>query len=594
VASDMIAELGQVAQYDHALACYQRGRLDEAAQCLRDLLHSAADHHLGWYLSGLVAAKLGQAEAAIAMVQRAVVLNGAIAEFQSTLAAMLQAQQRSVEALAAYDRLIALQPNDVGAYVNRGNALGNLGRHAEAVASYDQAISLEPGQATAHNNRANTLRDLGRFADSVESCDRAIALRPDFAMAHLNRGNALGGLRRYAEAIACYDRAIVLSPDYAMAHNNRANVLRDAHRHAEALAGYDRAIALEPDNADGYINRGNALGDLARYDEALEHYARALELRPQFHDTKFNMAIIHLQLGRFEIGWRMYEARKIRTDPIGNRTFPQPAWTGAEPIAGKTLFIHCEQGLGDIIQFYRYTRIMVERGAVVILSVKEPLRRLFAAAHPAIELVEEAATPAAFDYHCALLSLPLALGTALDTIPAAIPYLWTEWRLRQDWSARLPPRGKPRLGFVWSGSPTYKNDHNRSIDLAVLTPLFDIDADWICLHKDVTPRERAMLSEYQRVTFLGDGIADFADTAAIIDQLDLVITVDTSVAHLAGAMGKPVWILLPHNADWRWMILREDTPWYPTARLFRQQLMGDWPGVVARIKDALRHALRVV
>jgi tetratricopeptide (TPR) repeat protein len=560
VSSDTVAQLGQAARYDHALALYHQGRMDEAATCLRDLLDSEPDHHLAWYVSGLVAARLGRGSEAIPMVQRAIALKGDIVEFHGTLASMLQAERRPAEAVAAYDRLIALQPDDVGAYVNRGNALSGAGRHAEAVASFDHALKLEPGQATAHNNRANTLRDMGRNAESVEGCDRAIALRPDFAMAHLNRGNALGGLRRYAEAIASFDRAIALNPDYAMAHNNRANVMRDTHRHEEALAGYDRTIALEPDNADGYINRGNALGDLARYDEALAHYARAVELRPLFHDTKFNMALIHLQLGRFDIGWVMYEARKIRTDPIGNRTFPQPAWTGAEPIAGKTLFIHCEQGLGDIIQFYRYARIMVERGAIVILSVKEPLRRLFQAAHPAIELVEEAATPPAFDYHCALLSLPLALGTGLDTIPAAIPYLWPEWRLRRDWSARLPPRTRHRVGLVWSGSPTYKNDHNRSIDLTVLTPLFDVDVDWICLHKEVTPRERAMLGEYQRVTFLGDGIADFADTAAIVDQLDLVITVDTSVAHLAGAMGKPVWILMPHNADWRWMILREDTP----------------------------------
>jgi hypothetical protein len=416
-------------------------------------------------------------------------------------------------------------------------------RPEDALASYDRAIALQPDYAEAYSNRGVALLDLKRLDDALASFDKAIALKPGSAEAHSPE-----------DALASLDNAVAVKPGYATAHYNRANVLLERKRPGEALASYDQAIALNPGYAEAYWNQSLCL----------------------------------LLMGHFEQGFRQYEWRKKRDEPTAARSFPQPLWLGEENIAGKTLFVHWEQGLGDTIQFCRYAPLLEGRGAKVIMSVQQPLRGLLKQISPTIQIMGPIEQPNVFDFHCPLLSLPLAMGTTLETIPTAPQYLRVDEALRAAWADRLPPTTKLRIGVAWSGGAGHKNDHNRSIEMATILPMFSMDAQWICLQKEIKDSDSAALAQAGNVAFFGDELKDFSDTAALLDLMDLVISVDTSVTHLAGAMGKPVWILLSYSPDWRWLLDRDDSPWYPSVRLFRQQEFGNWPGVIDRVNNQLR------
>jgi tetratricopeptide (TPR) repeat protein len=507
-------------------------------------------------------------------------------------AGALKDERRFAEALAAFDNAIALKPDYAQAYNGRGIVLANIGRLPEAVGSFDRAIAFKPDYAEAHNNRALVLQDLGQLEEAQASLDRAIALQPDNARAHNNRGVLLHGLKRDDEALASNDRAIALKADYAEAHYNRGIVLHELDRLDDALASFDRAIALKPDYAAAHNNRGALLHDLNRLDEALAAYERAIALTGGFAEAYLNKSYCLLRMGRFGEGWRLHEWRKKTERPVGHRSFAQQLWLGHEDIANKTVFVHWEQGFGDTLQFCRYAKLFRERGANVIMSVQEPLHRLMSRSMPDIRFLRNDVVPAEFDYHCPLMSLPLALGTTLQSVPAAVPYLFADEEWRKTWEARLPPPTRPRIGVVWSGNARQKNDFNRSIGLAVLAPILAVDAHWISLQKEVRETDRALLQSFPQLSHYGELLSDFSETAALIAGLDLVVTVDTSVAHLASAMGKPVWILLAATADWRWLVDRDDCPWYPTARLFRQQAPHAWDNVVERVLTQLTDFVR--
>jgi len=499
----------------------------------------------------------------------------------------LKNQDRFVDALACLDKAIGLKPDYAEAHNNRGIVLAAMKRFDDALASFDKAVALKPDYAGAYNNCGIVLQDLERLDDALARFDRAIALGPHNASAHNNRGAVLQDLKRFDDALAAFDRAIALKPDYAAAYLNRGIALQDLKRRDDALASYDRAIALQPDYAAPYINRGVVLQDSRRFDEALTSYDRAIALKPDYAEAYNNKAYCLLQMERFEQGWPLHEWRKKIEEPVGNRVFPKPLWLGHEDISNKTLFVHWEQGFGDTIQFCRYGKLLTARGARVEMSVQQPLYRLLQKVSPDIKIINHDEVPAAFDYHCPLMSLPLAFGTTSKTIPSEKHYIFADEQLRKIWDARLPPPTKPRIGIVWSGNAKYKNDRNRSTDLATLAPLFSPDAHWISLQKDLRPGDSTLLGELGQIVRCGDEVKDFSDTAAMIDLLDLVITVDTSVAHLAGAMGKQVWILLTYNPDWRWFLDGSASPWYPSARLFRQDHTRSWEDVVGRVHAAL-------
>jgi len=473
-----------------------------------------------------------------------------------------------------------------------GLAFNALSQHQKALDSFDLAIQLQPDFFEAHGNRGAMLAALGRYDDAIESYRAALAIKPDFADARCNLGSALTHLQRYDEALASLDHALALRPDYPDALYNRGNALKVLKRYDEALASYDRTIAVRPDHADAHNNRGQVLRELARYDEAIASYDRALDLRPRHVMAHCNAAALRLLTGDFERGWAHYDWRWLKKSVIpAKRNFSQPAWNGGEPIAGKTILIHSEQGLGDTIQFCRYVPLVAARGARVIFEVQTPLQALMASLDGAAQVVPKGSPLPVLDLHCPLVSLPLAFGTRLETIPSTTGYLSAQAQHVTAWQSRLEGKRRPRIGLTWSGNRGHERDWERSIGLRTLVPLLDAfgdDVTFFSLQKDVRADDDALLKERADIFDFGNALADFSDTAALISQLDLVISVDTSVAHLAGALGKPVWILLTYFPDWRWLLGRDDSPWYPTARLFRQGESRTWDGVIARVRQALR------
>jgi tetratricopeptide (TPR) repeat protein len=382
-------------------------------------------------------------------------------------------------------------------------------------------------------------------------------------------------------------------PDYAEALNNRGNTLRELQRFEEALASYDRALKVQPDFAEALCSRGATLHELKRFDEALASYDRALKVRPDYTETHFNEAICRLLTGDFDRGWEKNEWRWATEEHKKKKwNFAQPQWTGQGEIAGKTILLHSEQGFGDTIQFCRYVPRVASRGGRVILGVPSTLRELMSTLPGVAQIVSKGDPLPDFDIHCPLLSLPLAFGTRLETIPSATPYLRASAPVVMDWKVRLDQRNRPMIGLAWSGHPMHKNDHNRSISLRSLLPVLDIEATFVSLQKEVRVADTELLKERADILHFGDALGDFSDTAALISNLDLVISVDTSIAHLAGALAKPVWVLLPFVPDWRWLLDREDSPWYPTARLFRQDETRQWDNVIARVHATLHDFVR--
>ncbi len=389
----------------------------------------------------------------------------------------------------------------------------------------------------------------GRLDEALKLYALAVTLEPDFIQARLNLGNVLNAMDRPVDAILHYDLAITQQPDYALAHLARAVALTALNRHEDALAAYDSALRVDP----------------------------------QFSAAAFGRSLRLLQLGRYAEGWPLHETCWRGADP---RPYPDtPYWTGAEPLQGKTILTYAEQGLGDALQFYRYVPALAARGAKVLVNVDPVLRPLFVG-RPEIERLVAAGEPRPpFDYHVSFLSLPCAFATTLESVPGQAPYIFAPPDRAAHWSARLP-KSRWRVGLVWSGNPGHSNDRNRSLTFQALAPLLSADAEFVCLQAAVRGGDKAALAASQVVDLTGE-IEDFADTAALVASCDLVISADTSVAHLAGAVGAPVWVMLPFSADWRWMTARRDSPWYPSARLFRQSAPGDWAGVVAAVAGAL-------
>ncbi len=578
---------GAEARLQEAITLHQQGRLADAERVYRQILQQNPNHSDALHLLGMAALQSGQLERGVRLLDKAIRITPDAAPAYSNRGVALRDLGRLSEAVQSYDRAIALEPDFAEAYNNRGVALGDLGRFGEALASYDRAIALKPDYVQAHNNRGIALKELKRLDEAMASYDRAIGLKPDYAEAHSNRGVALRDLKRFEEAVASEERAIALRPDYPEAHNNRGLALKDLNRFEEAIASYDRAIALKQNYAEAHSNRGLALRDIRRFEDAIAGYDRAIAPKRDYADAYFNKSFCYLTTGQLAEGWKFFEYRSRISAPSGARPYSHPLWLGKDSVAGKTVFLYSEQGLGDSIQFCRYARLVRARGARVVMSVQDPLVRLLRQLEPEIEIIGADQTPGSFDFHCPLMSLPLAFGTTLETIPSEASYLAADPGLKAQWAARLPSTTRPRVGIAWSGNRTHQNDHNRSIDPGRLLPLLALDAEWFCLQTELREDAAARLKDCGGITFLGDELKDFADTAAVIDQLDLVIAVDTSVVHLAGALGKQVWILLPFSSDWRWLLDRQDSPWYPSARLFRQRRIGDWDSVIEEVRSDL-------
>lgn len=429
----------------------------------------------------------------------------------------------------------------------------------------------------------------GALAEAEPLYRQVLATDPDNAVVLINWGHTLNGLRQFEPALAAYDRALALDPSQAFLDLIRGDVLQWLLRYQEAVEAYNRFLGQEPDLAEAWNSRGLALQNLGSLEEALQSYRRAEALNPDFAPAHLNRGLCHLLMQDFAQGLPLYEWRKRMPQPMEARAFAQPLWTGAEDIRGRTLFAYIEQGLGDAIQFYRYVAFALARGATVILSVPDPLVALLKSATPAVEVIGWGQVPAQFDFHIPLASIPLAVGMRVQTIPAPDPYLTAEPDRVVRWKASLGSHGT-RIGIAWQGKEQIRGLEGKSFPLAALAPIAALaDVRLISLQKGDGVEQLGHVPPGMAVEAydFDTGPDAFLDTAAMMMACDLVISADTAPAHLAGALGVPTWVALKHVPDWRWFLGRDDSPWYPSLRLFRQPATGDWDSVFAAMAREL-------
>lgn len=604
-----------------ALSLHQQGKFLETEAMLRELLAREPRNGDALHMLGVALAARGGAREAAQLIAAAVDLQPSNPVAHSNLGNALGELGRYAEAVTCYDRAVALQPDFASAYRARALAQFNLGqsdaalasfnqavacapddaqyrndlgvaldlaqRHEEALQCFSHAIALDPRLPEAHYNRGKICLQFGHPAEAIASFDRSLALAPQKFETHLRRGISLAMLGRNEEAIASFDQAILLNPSSAEAFDNRGVALGRMSRPSEALASFFKATEVNPDYADAYSNAANALKSLHKHTEALQYFDRALSCKPGDPVSTWGKALIKLSLGEFREGWALYESRfrVAHLTPL-QRSFEAPRWSGTESLEGKTLLVHAEQGLGDTLQFCRYIRLIEAKGARVVFEVQPVLAVLLRSLDIRGPLVAKGDPLPAFDFHCPLLSLPFALRTE-QSIPADVPYVSAGAVAVRKWQRRLALLPGLRVGINWQGNLEAEKQNSlqgRSFALADAAPLARIpDVQLISLQKGSAAKQRTSVEFGEAVMELSDpldmGAEEFADSAGLLMSLDLVVTSDTAVAHLAGALGVPVWVALHSVPDWRWMIDRDDSPWYPTMRLFRQPKSGGWAAV---------------
>ena len=499
---------------------------------------------------------------------------------------------RHEDAIACYDSALALQADHVSALINRAHACLALQRHEEAIKNCQRANALQPDRPSAFVTLGDACMAMNAHAEALASYDHALALQPGQFAPLINRGSALLKLGRAPEAIASFEQGLALQPDHATALANLAGALRTAERWDEALARCEQALAIEPDNAGAHMNRGNVLLDRAELPAAREAFARVVALQPHDADAQWAQGWCDLLAGDWARGLPQLEWRWKKpgfTSPV--RQFSKPLWLGQDDLRGRTILLHAEQGLGDTIQFGRYATQLHAMGARVLLEVQPQLKQLMRSLPGVSQVLAkgEGFLPP-FDVHCPLMSLPLALKTTPDTVPSPGAYLQAPQAAVDAWEERLGPRKAPRVGLVWSGNAAHRNDRLRSMSAAALLQAIAPGIELYSLQKEIRDSDKPAL-QARHVIDVSARLNSLEDTAALIQHMDLVISVDTSVAHLAGALGKPTWILLSQLPDWRWLMNRPDTPWYGSARLFRQGQWGVWDDVLAQVQQALHMEL---
>jgi tetratricopeptide (TPR) repeat protein len=567
----------------------QSGEVLEAQLCCQQALSLNSDFADALHLMGLLSLHAEQAYLAIEWLVRAI-RQEPKPQFLVDLGHALRKQGRLEEASKTFDKAVELDAASAQAWKGLAHVLADLKRWNEAILAFQHVLKLDPQNADAAYQSGTLLLQSGRGEEALALLDRSDQLQPDHAPTLQMRALANHHLGRLDIALADIGRAYALTPDDADICNIMGVVLRRLGREQEALVFFDEALEHQPDFTPAHSNKAYALGRLRRFEEALAIYAALKERNPENAEPEWNAALLHLITGNFEAGWAGREARwSVPGLPLARYDFPQPMWLGEVPINGKTILIYQDEGLGDAIQFARYVPRVAALGARVLLFVDDSLVPLLSKLAEVAECIPRSVDRSVtFDTHCAISSLPLAFGTRLETILSSVPYLPAPEAARvRAWEERLGPHDKLRVGLVWSGNPTHKDDHNRSLALRALFPLFDLDASFISLQKDARPDDRATLRERPDIVDLTAHLTDFVETAALVSCLDLVITVDTSMAHLAGALACPTWIMLPHTPDWRWLLDRDDSPWYPTVRLFRQAEAGNYSDAILRMRTAL-------
>lgn len=569
--SNLGAVLCRLGQIEAAIAHQQ--------QALQ-LMPQSADAH---YNLGVVLYEAGQVEAAIEHYQQAIGLEPTYANAHNNLGVALCKQQRQLEAIEHYRQAVTLNPNHANAHNNLGVALFQQRQLEEAIAHYRQAIAIKPDYFNVYDNLGTALKEQGQREEAIAHYQQAIALAPDYASAYDNLGTVFQEQGQLEEAIAHYRQAIAIDPNYANAYNNLGSALKEQGKVEEAIACCQKAIQLQPNHADAHNNYGSALVEQGRLEEAIDHFEQAIRYKPELANAHLNLGIVLLMLGNFQRGFVEYHWR-WQTHQCPNLRYPEALWDGSD-LQGRVILLTAEQGFGDTIQFARYAPLVAERGGQVVIACQKSLLRLLSTLPGIDRCVDRDRVDVQTHVHAPLLDLPMLLGTTLETIPAHVPYLSATPTL----ALPAAPPSSLKIGIVWSSNPANSTSSKRSCPLHHFLSLLEIPGITLySLQKDLAAADRELLQSQPAIQDLSDQLQDFADTAAAIVQLDLVISVDTAVAHLAGALGQPVWTLLPAIPDWRWLMDREDTAWYPTMRLFRQSTPGDWEGVFASVMAALR------
>jgi tetratricopeptide (TPR) repeat protein len=578
------------AYFEAGLRLLQAGRLAESEHCGRQALALDADHADSLHLMGLLSLLAKQPALAVEWFAQAIRQNANVADYFFNLATALKEQARFDEAIKSLDRGLVLQPGRAEGWYAMGELLQHEKRLDEAIISYEMALTVNESYREAANASGLLHFETRRYEAALARFTRSAEIDPSQPGAFNDIGRCHWALRQFEAALAAGFKAVALAPDSPELTYNVGVLLQKLDRHAEALIWFDKALALRPDFAPVLGDRSTSLLALRRIGEAFAAIDRAIAIDPDCPLYRLSKSHLQLVTGDFT-GWEGRErGRKCGFENYIDRKFTKPQWFGEEPIAGKTILLHGDEGYGDTIQFVRYAPLVAQRGARVILEVQSALHSLLSGIE-SVSLCRPTSDDelADFDLHCPLSALPLAFNTRLDTIPARPSYLpaLPEAKIR-EWHARLGAHDRLRVGLVWSGSPTHGNDRSRSTTLRMISAILDPHARFYSLQKEPRGEDQATLAERTDIIDLTTHLTDFVETAALISCLDLVITVDTSVAHLAAALGRPTWILLPFSPDFRWLLDRHDNPWYPSARLFRQDERHDYASVMERVREALQ------
>jgi tetratricopeptide (TPR) repeat protein len=567
------------------------GRHLDATMVCQKALALDPDHAAALHLMGQLALESGHQDHAVEWFARAI-KQDSNADYLASLGTALQRQGRYDEASKALDKAVQLRPEDAGLWTSLGVLLEETQRPADALLCFQHALRLDPNHLAAAFRSAVLLQQSGKPEEALAWFDQCDRQRPNHARTIASRAVVWRNLKRYEDYLADGVRALALDPDNAEICHNVADALLMLGRFEEALEWLDRVLKLKPYFALSVLaldNKAIAFRRLHRFDEALALYHHMRAIDPANAKAEFDLGNTNLLLGNFADGWREREARwRTRGLSFGSYSGPEPVWLGQEDIAGKAILLWSDEGLGDAIQFTRYVPMLTRRGARVVLSVQDTLRSLLGGLPGVSDCISNSSVILPpIDFQCAVTSLPLAFQTTLDTIPPPAP-LSAPAHLVSGWDKRLGRHDRLRVGLVWSGNSTHVNDQNRSIPLKCFSEILNVDADFVSVQRDPRADDKAVLIERTEIVDLTPELTDFVETAALIACLDLVITVDTSVAHLAGALGRPTWILLPYTPDFRWLLDRDDSPWYPSVRLFRQGERRNYDEVLARVRDELQ------
>ena len=563
------------------------GRIDEAIKAQETALTLNPDNATALYNLGNIFSSQKDFDQAIQSYKAALRIYPEYIDAMANLGAVHHANREYESALTVYDQLLNISSHLAEVYSNKGVVLHDMGQYEAAIECYYTAIQLRTHYPEAHYNLGNTLSHQGKHSESLGCYDMAITFKENYHEAFSNRGVNHHKLEQYDLALLDFDRAIALSPQYYEAHTNKGVTLHKLGAYEAAIDQFIKALQIKEDYAQAASNLGTTFQELRRFDEALESYNHAITINPDFEEAQWNKALLLLTLGRYEEGFLQYEWRLRKSNPDYDVLQLRRTLPNRSALKGSRILIVYEQGLGDVIMFMRYALELIDRALRVSMVVPNELVEIARSMSPQIEILDKDEERPAADFILPMMSLPMIMGSQLDTVPNHLPYIHAEPGKVLAWEDLLKDSRRFRIGLVATGSTAHDNDHNRSVSLKHFEPLYELAADFFLLQKEIRPNDQEYLNENPHIAYYNHLLKDFSDTAALAHQMDVIVTVDTSVAHLCAALGLKVFMLLPYTSDWRWMLGMESSPWYPTMRLFRQSRRDLWDDVIERIKTTL-------